>query len=194
MLDGDLITEDLHGDGLAIPLDDCKGYQGAFAQVACFCQHVCAFALEIEPFLVESNVMQVSRRHTLVLLHGVAALNSVQKLTLLPSTTRILSTGNDPRLPADALLFTLRVGVEDVSILVVASVVGATALFHRHAGIPAQQVAVVALAPLHAAFVAHSGGGEAGTRFRTSRSAQRVMAVGWTGHGCEEAETDTGNG
>lgn len=139
--------------------------------------------------------MGVSRRHTLVLLHGVAALNSVQKLTLLPSTTRILSAGNGPRLPADALLFTPRVGVEDVSILVVAPVVGATALFHRHAGVPAQQVAVVALAALHAALVAHSGGGgEAGARSRTSRSAQRVMAVGWTGQGCEEAETDTAHG
>lgn len=139
--------------------------------------------------------MRVSRRHTLVLLHGVAALNSVQKLTLLPSTTRIFSAGNGPRLPAHALLFTLRVGVEDVSLLVVAPVVGATAVFHRHAGIPAQQVAVVALAALHTALVAHlGGGGEAGTRFGTSRTAQRVMAVGWTGQGCEEAETDTGNG
>lgn len=147
MLDDYVITEDLHSDRLcnrhfSIPkllilLDDCKSRQGALVQITGFCQYICTGALEIEPFFVEGNVMRVTRRHTLVMLYGVAAVNSVQKLTRLPLRTLILLARNGPRLSTDTFLFTLRVRVEYVSFPVVTTLVGASAVFHRHAGIPA---------------------------------------------------------
>lgn len=147
MFDGYVITEDLHSDCLGnshfsisillIPLDDCKSWQGALAQITWFCQYICTGALEVEPFFVKGNVVRVTRRHTLVMFYGVAAMNSIQKLTLLPVGTLILLANNSTRHPTDTFLFTLRTRIKYVSFLVVTTLVGASAIFHRHAGIPA---------------------------------------------------------
>lgn len=147
MLDGYVITKDLHSDCLGnshfsipkllIPLDDRKSWQGALAHVTWFCQYICAGALEVEPFFVKGNVMRVARRHTLVMFYGVAAINPVHKFTLLLVRTLILFAGNGACHPTHTFLSTLRAGIEYVSFPVVTTLVGAAAVFHRHAGIPA---------------------------------------------------------
>lgn len=147
LLDDYVITEDLHSDHLGnsyfcipillISLDDCELCQRAFSKIACFCQHICTGALEIEPFSIKGNVMRVTRSHTPVILLGVATINSIQKLTGLPWKTPSLFTSHGTCVTADTLFYTLRVRVDYVSSPVVTTLVGTSAVFHRHAGIPA---------------------------------------------------------
>lgn len=136
--------------------------------------------------------MRVARRYALVFFNGVAGMNSVEELAGLPRTTLRLFARHFTRLATDAFLFTLRVGIDYVSFPVVTALVRASAVFHQHAGIPAQQVAVIALASLYTGLVALLIRGQAGTARWTSRSALSVVAVGWTYHCCEEAEADKG--
>lgn len=94
LLDGYFITKDLHSDRLGyshfsvakslISLGDCECCQGVWVDITCFCQYILTGTLEIKASSIKGNVMRVTRRDTFVVLYGVAAINSVQKLTGLP--------------------------------------------------------------------------------------------------------------
>lgn len=195
MLDDYIVTKDLHSDRLgnsnfSVPillifLGDCERCQGVWVDITCFCQYIRTGALEVKPSSIKGNVMRVTRRYTLVMFSGVAGINSVKKLTGLLRTTLRLLARHVTRLATDAFLFTPRVRIDYVSFPVVTALIRASAVFHGHAGIPAQQVAVVALASLYTRLTAFVIRGQGGTSCWTSRSAPSVMAVGWTYHCCE---------
>uniref|UniRef100_A0A674NEQ2 Uncharacterized protein n=1 Tax=Takifugu rubripes TaxID=31033 RepID=A0A674NEQ2_TAKRU len=147
LLDGYFITEDLHSDRLGnshssvakslISLGDCECCQGVWVDITCFCQYILTGTLEIKASSIKGNVMRVTRRYTFVVLYGVAAINSIQKLTGLPFETFGLLARHVTRLATDTFLFTLRVRIDYVSFPVVTALIRASAVFHRHAGISA---------------------------------------------------------
>lgn len=121
---------------LPVPLSYSESCQIAFVKITRLRQYIGTHALEIKLAPIKGSVMRVTRSHTLAILSGVAAMYSIYKLTAFVWTTFGLLARDCASASTDTFLSTLGIRIEDRSFLVVATLVGASTVTHRHTFIP----------------------------------------------------------